>query len=109
MRIELTSKPGGLRAGRAPPAVHACATAVERRDLSFRFAVEHRGSLSLLGPSGCGKSELLRVVADIAAPNSGAITMRHPLGREAAKIGVQALQGTQQSFAESSRAACADR
>ena len=42
---------------------------------SVSFSVDQGGFLSLLGPSGCGKSTLLRVVADLIAPSSGAISV----------------------------------
>ena len=46
-------------------------TAVERLDLTFP-----EGELTaLLGPSGCGKTTLLRMVAGLEAPSSGAITL----------------------------------
>jgi NitT/TauT family transport system ATP-binding protein len=65
-------------------------TAVACQNLTVRFVTERRtvtaldrvsfsiargGFLALLGPSGCGKSTLLRVVADLVAPSSGAITV----------------------------------
>jgi NitT/TauT family transport system ATP-binding protein len=42
------------------------------RDVSF--AVEAGQLVSLLGPSGCGKSTVLRLIAGLLAPDSGAIS-----------------------------------
>jgi multiple sugar transport system ATP-binding protein len=39
------------------------------------LAVPHRRFVTVLGPSGCGKSTLLRVVAGLARPDSGEITI----------------------------------
>jgi NitT/TauT family transport system ATP-binding protein len=43
------------------------------RDISFE--IPRGGFLSILGPSGCGKSTLLRVVADLAPPSSGTVSL----------------------------------
>ncbi len=42
------------------------------RDVSF--SVRAGGFLSLVGPSGCGKSSLLRIVAGLTPPTSGAVS-----------------------------------
>ncbi|MBV9740926.1 MAG: ABC transporter ATP-binding protein [Hyphomicrobiales bacterium] len=39
------------------------------------LAIERGEFVSLIGPSGCGKTTLLRVIADLEAPTSGAITV----------------------------------
>jgi NitT/TauT family transport system ATP-binding protein len=39
--------------------------------------------IALLGPSGCGKSTALRLIAGLAAPTSGAITVSHRAGQGA--------------------------
>ena len=39
------------------------------------LTVEQGGFVSLIGPSGCGKTTLLRVIADLARPTAGAITV----------------------------------
>ncbi|SNB77738.1 NitT/TauT family transport system ATP-binding protein [Arboricoccus pini] len=38
---------------------------------------------SIIGPSGCGKSTLLRLIADIAQPTSGSLTLGHESPRQA--------------------------
>ena len=46
----------------------------------------HRGEfVSLIGPSGCGKTTLLRVIADLQQPTSGAITVNGVSPEEARK------------------------
>lgn len=50
------------------------------RDINLSIA---RGEfVSLVGPSGCGKTTLLRAVADLQQPTSGAITVRGQTPRE---------------------------
>ncbi len=39
------------------------------------LAVKHGDFVSLIGPSGCGKTTLLRVIADLEQPTSGAVTV----------------------------------
>ena len=53
------------------PGRHGPVQAVEEVDLS----VAEGAFVSLIGPSGCGKSTLLRVIADLLAPTTGAITV----------------------------------
>ena len=39
----------------------------------INLAVERGEFISFIGPSGCGKTTLLRAIADLEAPTSGAI------------------------------------
>jgi NitT/TauT family transport system ATP-binding protein len=65
-------------------------TAIEIRGLSLTFAtsdapvvalsdidltVRHGEFVAFIGPSGCGKTTLMRVIADLAAPSAGHITV----------------------------------
>jgi NitT/TauT family transport system ATP-binding protein len=42
---------------------------------NINLEVEKGEFISLIGPSGCGKSTLLRIIADLAQPSSGAVTI----------------------------------
>lgn len=65
MRIEGVGKVfGGRRAG---------ASVVALTDVTLTVA--NGEFVSIIGPSGCGKSSLLRLVAGLAAPSTGAITV----------------------------------
>jgi NitT/TauT family transport system ATP-binding protein len=44
------------------------------------FDVRRGEFVSLLGPSGCGKSTALRLIAGLAAPSSGAVSVSHRTG-----------------------------
>ena len=65
-------------------------TAIEIRGLSLTFAtsdapvvalsdidltVRHGEFVAFIGPAGCGKTTLMRVIADLAAPSAGHITV----------------------------------
>ena len=39
------------------------------------LTIGHGDFVSLIGPSGCGKTTLMRVIADLESPTSGAITV----------------------------------
>ena len=41
----------------------------------INLAIEHGAFASLIGPSGCGKTTLLRLIADLAQPTAGSITV----------------------------------
>jgi NitT/TauT family transport system ATP-binding protein len=47
-------------------------------DISLR--VEAGEFLAILGPSGCGKSTLLRIIAGLAAPDSGTVSLEPHVG-----------------------------
>jgi NitT/TauT family transport system ATP-binding protein len=47
-------------------------------NLSFTLAAGE--TLAVIGPSGCGKSSLLYLLAGLAEPQAGAVTMRGPHG-----------------------------
>jgi NitT/TauT family transport system ATP-binding protein len=84
MRAETSAGPvGGAATVVRPPAI-------EIRDLSLTFEtadgpvhaladvdlrIEEGEFVSLIGPSGCGKTTLLRLIADLEQPTSGALTV----------------------------------
>jgi NitT/TauT family transport system ATP-binding protein len=45
---------------------------------NLEFNVEQGDFLSLVGPSGCGKSTVLRIIAGLLQPTSGAVTFAGP-------------------------------
>jgi NitT/TauT family transport system ATP-binding protein len=47
------------------------------------LAIEHGEFVSFIGPSGCGKTTLLRAIADLEAPTSGAIRVNGMSPQEA--------------------------
>ena len=97
----------GCRNGPAPAPVHHASTAansspvaIDISGLSLTFQTAdtpvvalddinlsiRRGEfVSLIGPSGCGKTTLLRIVADLAVPSTGTITV-NGVTPEAARI-----------------------
>jgi ABC-type glutathione transport system ATPase component len=84
MRAETSAGPvGGAGSASRPPAI-------EIRDLSLTFEtadgpvhalasidlrIQEGEFVSLIGPSGCGKTTLLRLIADLEQPTSGALTV----------------------------------
>lgn len=48
----------------------------------FDLSVREGEILTLLGPSGCGKSTVLRLIAGLTAPSTGAILWQTPRARE---------------------------
>jgi NitT/TauT family transport system ATP-binding protein len=50
-------------------------TAIERLD----FAVAEHEFCAVVGPSGCGKTTLLKCIAGLLRPTSGAAVLRHRL------------------------------
>ena len=87
--VSLTDMPVADRAASAPAGASRL-DAVRCDGITVRFTTE-RGTvtaldgislaiapgsfLTLLGPSGCGKSTLLRVIADLAMPNAGNVSV----------------------------------
>jgi NitT/TauT family transport system ATP-binding protein len=86
------------RTGTTDPAAHPdSATGIDIRGLTKRFAMGRRSVdavapidlgtvrnsfLSLLGPSGCGKSTILRILAGLETPGSGAVLINGRSTRE---------------------------
>ncbi len=94
------STPAALPARSAPPVANSSPPAIDIRGLSLTFqaadnpvvALEdinltiRRGEfVSFIGPSGCGKTTLLRVIADLATPSAGSITV-NGVSPEAARL-----------------------
>jgi NitT/TauT family transport system ATP-binding protein len=92
---------GSPSAGPAPAGTAGnSATAIEIRGLSLTFqssdtpvvalddinlTIQRGEFVSFIGPSGCGKTTLLRVIADLQAPSTGAITVNR-VTPEAARL-----------------------
>jgi NitT/TauT family transport system ATP-binding protein len=55
--------------------VYGAADAAVTALTDINLEVAEGGFVSLIGPSGCGKTTLLRVIADLAQPSSGAIAV----------------------------------
>jgi NitT/TauT family transport system ATP-binding protein len=51
--------------------------------MDVSLSVEEKSFVTLIGPSGCGKTTILRMVADLIAPTSGAITVLGSTTRQA--------------------------
>lgn len=58
----------------------------------FSFSVEEGRTLALLGPSGCGKSTVLRILAGLAAPDAGTVTVHGALATGGKKILLNPMQ-----------------
>lgn len=50
------------------------------------LTIERGDFISLIGPSGCGKTTLMRVIADLETPTSGAITVNGVSPEEARRL-----------------------
>jgi NitT/TauT family transport system ATP-binding protein len=87
---DLAPQPGPVATSRAASAAPGSQVAIEIRGLSLTFQTADtpvvalsdidlsigRGEfVSFIGPSGCGKTTLMRVIADLAAPTSGHISV----------------------------------
>ena len=68
-RIELTNVCATLRGGERAPGSRGSTFSI--RDLSL--TVFDGETLVILGPSGCGKTTLLKIIAGLIAPESGAV------------------------------------
>ncbi len=69
--VELTAWAGCCRSDRYPATADAKIPALER----LNFRVEAGEFVFVLGPSGCGKTTLMRIVAGLTAPTSGAVAV----------------------------------
>ena len=68
-RIELTNVCATLQGGERAPGRRGSTFSI--RDLSL--TVFDGETLVILGPSGCGKTTLLKIIAGLIAPESGAV------------------------------------
>jgi NitT/TauT family transport system ATP-binding protein len=78
-----------VQSGAEDPSSDAAAVVVDRVSMCFNpgrsnqvdalvdidVSIERGDFVSLIGPSGCGKSTLLRLIANLIAPTSGAVTV----------------------------------